>query len=242
MVASRLPGVVLGLTLTAEEEFMSIQIAPSLLSADFSRLADEIKALDQAGADIMHLDVMDGHFVPNLTFGAPVIKKLRPHTKRPFESHLMISPFEPYLDAFIDAGSDIILIHPEAVGDHQRALKHIRSRGCKAGLVLNPKTSLNPFQEHIQFCDQLLIMTVEPGFGGQSFMHDQLDKLKQAKSMITQHHNQNADQPMITLEVDGGINPETAKLCRSAGADVLVAGSSVFTTSNYRDNIDLLRG
>ena len=218
---------------------MTIEISPSILAADFSDLKSEVKALEDAGADRIHLDVMDGHFVPNITFGAPVIKALRPHSSLTFETHLMISPYESYLDAFIDAGSDIILIHPESSGDCQKGLQYIQSKGCKSGLVLNPATPLETSEPFLEFCDQLLIMTVEPGFGGQSFMMEQIPKIKQARALID--HYKKATGNHIDLEVDGGVTQETAKLCRDAGANVLVAGSSVFQSDNYRGNIQVLR-
>ena len=212
---------------------MSIQIAPSLLSADFAHLDTELKQLEKDGADRIHLDVMDGHFVPNITFGAPVIKKLRASTSILFEAHLMISPYESYLQDFIDAGSDLIMIHPEADGNIKRALKFIRSKGKKSGLVLNPETPLGIIEPYLDHIDQLLIMTVKPGFGGQGFREDQLDKIKAARILIGDRN--------IDLEVDGGITKETAPLCIAAGASILVAGTSVFKTSNYKKNMNVIR-
>lgn len=208
-------------------------IAPSLLSADFSKLGAEVVKLEEAGADRIHLDIMDGHFVDNITFGPSVIKHIRPFTSLPFETHLMISPYERYLDDFINAGSDIILIHCEAEGNISKSLIHIRNTGKKSGIVINPETDIDKISPFLDLCDQVLVMTVNPGFGGQSFMEDQVEKIAKVKQMIG---NRN-----IHIEVDGGIHKTTAKVCFEAGADILVAGSAVFKTSDYESNIKVLR-
>jgi ribulose-phosphate 3-epimerase len=212
----------------------NIKISPSILSADFSILGDEIKSLEQAGADLIHIDVMDGHFVPNITMGPPIIKMVRKFTKLPFDVHLMISPVEKYIKAFADAGSDIITIHPEATDNLKRAVGTIKSLGKKAGVSLNPKTPISALMDVISDIDLILIMSVNPGFAGQSFMSEVLPKVTELRKMI------NDKKLKIDIEIDGGINFETAPLAVKAGANILVSGTTIFSGS-LKDNIQKLR-
>ena len=214
-----------------------IQISPSILSADFSQLGNEIKKLEQGGADLIHVDVMDGHFVPNLTIGPPVIKNLRKYTKLPFDVHLMISPVHKYIENYANAGADIITIHPEATENLKKSISLIKKFGKKVGVSLNPKTEINTLIDEIDDIDLVLVMSVNPGFGGQKFMPEVLDKIKELKRI------KDKNQYHFDIEVDGGINFSNSKIVLEAGADILVSGTTVFKENNgdIKTNIKKLK-
>jgi ribulose-phosphate 3-epimerase len=214
-----------------------IQISPSILSADFSQLGKEIKRLEEGGADLIHVDVMDGHFVPNLTIGPPVIKALKKNCSIKFDVHLMISPVHKYIDAYAHAGADIITIHPEATDDLYASIKKIKDLGKKVGVSLNPETKVSIIKDHLEQIDLVLIMSVNPGFGGQKFMPEVLGKIKELKNI---QKEQNID---FDIEIDGGINFENSKMAIEAGANILVSGTTIFKSNNgdIKKNIDLLK-
>jgi len=213
-------------------------IAPSILSADFAKLGDEVRAIDEAGADWIHIDVMDGHFVPNITIGPGVVKALRPHSSKPFDVHLMISPVDPFLDAFAEAGADIVTVHPEAGPHLHRTVQRIKALGKKAGVSLNPATPAKALDYILEEIDLVLVMSVNPGFGGQKFITSQLRKIEAIANRVAKENLQ------VQLDVDGGIDPDTARQAAAAGANVLVAGTAAFKggPSAYAANIEALRG
>ncbi len=216
----------------------AVRVAPSILSADFAELGNEVRAIADGGADYIHIDVMDGHFVPNLTVGPAVVASLRGLCDKPFDVHLMLSPVDPFIDGFIDAGADIVTVHAEAGPHLHRSIQHIKSRGCRAGVALNPGTPAEAVDYVLDAVDLVLVMSVNPGFGGQGFIPAMLDKIKRLRAKIDESGRR------IDLEVDGGVNTETAPLVIAAGADVLVAGTAVFSggAAAYADNIARLKG
>jgi len=212
---------------------MPVKIAPSILSADFARLGEEVRALDAAGADYIHVDVMDGHFVPNLTIGPAVVKALRKHSRKPFDVHLMVAPVDPFVEAFVAAGADIVTVHVEAGPHLDRSLQLIRALGRKVGVSLNPATPEDSIAYVLDAVDLILVMSVNPGFGGQEFIPASLDKIARIRRMVGAR--------AIEIEVDGGIGPDNARSIAAAGASVLVAGSAIFRTQDYAGNIAALR-
>jgi len=213
-----------------------VKIAPSILSADFARLGEEILAVEKAGADYIHVDVMDGHFVPDMTIGPLIVNAIRPVTNLPLDVHLMIENPDQYIEAFVNAGADYITVHVEAAKHLHRTIHHIKSFGIKAGVVLNPATPVESIQHVIADVDMVLLMSVNPGFGGQKFIPEVLPKIRKVKEMA------DLKGVSIEIEIDGGVNAETAKLCKEAGATVLVAGSAVYDQEDYAQAITLLRG
>ncbi len=210
-------------------------VAPSILSADFSKLRQEVEEVTNYGADIIHLDIMDGHFVPNITFGPSVVKAIRPYSKLPFDVHLMIEKPENYIKTFFDSGADIITVHVEASVHLHRTLQEIKKLGIKAGVVINPHTPVENIKHVLSICDLVLVMSVNPGFGGQSFIEDSLNKIKMLRDIREKEHHH------YLIEVDGGINLETGKLCKDSGADILVAGSYVFNSNDRLKAINSLK-
>ncbi|WHY68669.1 ribulose-phosphate 3-epimerase [Neobacillus sp. SuZ13] len=213
-----------------------VKIAPSILSADFSKLGEEILAVEKGGADYIHIDVMDGHFVPNITIGPLIVESIRPITKLPLDVHLMIENPDQYIEAFVKAGADYITVHVEACRHLHRTIQNIKSFGIKAGVVLNPATPVESIQHIIGEIDMVLLMSVNPGFGGQKFIPEVLPKIRKVKEMAEQKG------VAMEIEIDGGVNPETAKLCMEAGANVLVAGSAIYNQEDYAEAISLIRG
>ena len=210
-----------------------VQIAPSILSADFSNLESEVRTIEKAGADMLHIDVMDGHFVNNITFGPALVKSIRNKTDLPFDVHLMIDPVIKYITDFADAGADIITVHIEAEDDTRGAVELVRSLGKKAGIAINPETKIDTIIPFLDFIDQVIVMSVHPGFAGQSFIRETIGRVQDIKAIIGSRD--------VKLEVDGGINPLYSQDCINAGCDILVAGTSIFSNENYKDSINLLK-